>query len=232
MRRSSDPCALARAQRAGSLRIMCASRAMARVVTAAVCVCAAAGLLGAIGGCAFGTPAAISNIRYDLGPQKTSTYAGPLPTLRLFDVRAPASLDSDDILYRMSYADPHRTAAYANSHWTMRPAQLLTERVRGALAAHGAVLGGGQAANAPLLTIDLEQFEQVFDSESQSQGVLTARATLTRDGALIAQQTFVARAPASMPNAAGGVQALAAASDEFVAQLVAWLGMQTGAVVQ
>jgi cholesterol transport system auxiliary component len=205
---------------------------MARVVTAAVCVCAAAGSLGAIGGCAFGTPAAISNIRYDLGPQKTSTYAGPLPTLRLFDVRAPASLDSDDILYRMSYADPHRTAAYANSHWTMRPAQLLTERVRGALAAHGAVLGGGQAANAPLLTIDLEQFEQVFDSESQSQGVLTARATLTRDGALIAQQTFVARAPASMPNAAGGVQALAAASDEFVAQLVAWLGMQTGAVVQ
>ena len=43
---------------------------------------------------------------------------------------------------------------------------------------------------------------------------------------------LVQHSAASMPNAEGGVQALAAASDEFVAQLVAWLGMQTGAVVQ
>lgn len=200
---------------------------LARILTTMACVFAGASLIGVLGGCAVGTPSAISNIRYDLGPQKTTAYTGALQTLRLFDVRAPAALDTDDILYRLSYADPHRTAAYANSHWTMRPAQLLTERVRGALAAHGAVLGGGQAVSAPLLTIDLEQFEQVFDSESQSQGLLTARATLTHDGALIAQQTFVARAPARMPNAAGAVQALAAASDEFVAQLVAWLSMQT-----
>lgn len=197
-----------------------------------VCALAGAAVFGAIGGCAFDTPAAISNIRYDLGPQIPPAYSGPLPALRLFDVHAPAALDTDDILYRMSYADPRRTASYANSHWTMRPAQLLTVRVRGALAARGAVLSGGQAVNAPLLTIDLDQFEQVFDSESESQGTLTARATLTRDGALIAQQTFVARAPASTANAAGGVQALAAASDQFVAQLMAWLGMQAGAVAQ
>lgn len=237
MTRSSDPVApmAGRARPTGAMPNMRVPRSLARFLTVTARACVAAGLLGAIGalsGCAFGTPAAISNIRYDFGPRKTSAYSGPLPVLRVFDVRAPASLDTDDILYRMRYADPRRTAAYANSHWTMRPAQLLTERVRGALAAHGAVLGGGQTVSAPLLTIDLEQFEQVFDSESQSQGVLTARATLTRDGALIAQQTFMARAPASMPNAAGGVQALAAASDEFVAQLVAWLGMQTGAVVQ
>jgi len=193
-------------------------------------VLAAIALSGAIAGCTFGTPAAISNVRYDLGPPTPPVYVGPLPTLRLFDVRAPASLDTDDILYRMSYADPHRTAAYANSHWTMHPAQLLTERVRGALAARAPVLSGGETVNAPLLTIDLQQFEQVFDSESQSHAVLTARATLTRDGVLIAQQTFEARAPSSTADAAGGVQALAAASDEFVAQLVAWLGMQTSAV--
>ncbi|WP_425452725.1 ABC-type transport auxiliary lipoprotein family protein [Trinickia dinghuensis] len=206
--------------------------ARARVLTAAACLLAGAGFIVAMGGCALGTPAAIANVRYDLGPEKPVASPSPMTTLRLFDVRAPASLDTDDILYRMSYADPRRTAAYANSHWTMRPAQLLTERVRGALASHGAVLGGGQAVTAPLLTIDLEQFEQVFDSESESQGVLTARATLTRNGSLIAQQTFVARAPARMPNAAGGVQALADASDEFVAQLVAWLGMQAGTVTQ
>lgn len=203
---------------------------MAFMARVAACALTAVSLAGAIAGCTFGTPAAIANIRYDLGPQTPPAYLGPLPTLRLFDVRAPASLDTDDILYRMSYADPRRTAAYANSHWTMRPAQLLTERVRGALAARGAVLSGGEAVNAPLLTIDLQQFEQVFDSESQSHALLKARATLTRDGVLVAQQTFEARAPASMADAAGGVQALAAASDQFVAQLVTWLGMQASAV--
>lgn len=196
-------------------------------------VLAVAALLGAtLGGCTLGMPAAVSNIRYDLGPANPPAYVGTLPTLRLFDVRTPRALDSDDILYRLSYADPTQTAAYANSHWAMRPSQLLTERVRDALAAHGAVLGGGQAVNAPLLTIDLEQFEQVYDGQGQSHGALTARATLTHEGKVVAQQTFVARAPASMPNAAGGVHALAAASDDFVAQLVAWIGMQVGAVAQ
>lgn len=230
MTRTSDRSAPAQAPYVGSKAAARARSVLTRALPAAACVLAAYALSGAIAGCTFGTPAAISNIRYDLGPPTPPAYVGPLPTMRLFDVRAPASLDTDDILYRISYADPHRTAAYANSHWTMRPAQLLTERVRGALAARGAVLSGGEAVNAPLLTIDLQQFEQVFDSESQSHAVLTARATLTRDGVLIAQQTFEARAPSSMANAAGGVQALSAASDQFVAQLVTWLGMQASAV--
>lgn len=211
-----------------------------RVLTAVCVLVGGAGGLGSIGGCTLGLPAAVSNIRYDLGPapQPSAPYAGIAtgpgapPALRLFDVRAPRALETDDILYRMNYADPRRSAAYANSHWTMRPSQLLTERVRHALAARGEVVGGGQAVQAPLLTIDLEQFEQVFDSEGESHGALTARATLTRDGKVLAQQTFVSRAPASMPDAAGGVHALAAASDDFVAQLVAWLGMQGGTLAQ
>lgn len=221
-----------RSDRARMSRLVQA-RAALRELASIACALAAAGLLGtALVGCTLGMPAAVSNIRYDLGPANPPAYTGALPTLRLFDVRTPRVLDSDDILYRLSYADPTQTAAYANSHWAMRPSQLLTERVRDALAAHGAVLGGGQAVNAPLLTIDLEQFEQVYDGEGQSHGALTARATLTHEGKVVAQQTFVARAPASMPNAAGGVHALAAASDDFVAQLVAWLGMQVGAVAQ
>lgn len=193
-------------------------------------IAAAGWLSSTMSGCTLGMPAAVSDIHYDLGPAHAPAFAGSLPTLRLFDVRTPRALDSDDILYRLSYADPNQTAAYANSHWTMRPSQLLTQRVRDALAAHGTVLGSGQTVSAPLLTIDLEQFEQVFDGEGQSHGALTARATLTDEGKVLAQQTFLARAPASMPNAAGGVHALAAASDEFVAQLVAWLGMQADIV--
>jgi cholesterol transport system auxiliary component len=179
-----------------------------------------------VSGCSLATPAAVSDLRYDLGPAPSaSTQSQPLPAVRVFEVRAPRSLESDDILYRLSYADPHRTAVYAHSHWTMPPALLLTQRVRAALSAQGVVLAGGDIA-APLLTVDLEQFEQVFDSEGESHGAITARATLMRGGEVLAQHTFIARAPATMPNAAAGVGALSAASDDFVAQLVAWLGMQ------
>lgn len=221
--------------RAAAPRSRRAIWALARSLAAAACMLTAGlGLFGPMAGCTLGLPQAVSDIRYDFGPAPAdlASNAGALPPIRLFDVRAPRALETDDILYRMSYADPRQTAAYANSHWTMRPAQLLSERVRHALAAHGAVLGGGQAAQAPQLTIDLEQFEQVFDSEGQSHGALTARATLLKDGKVIAQRTFVARAPASMPNAAGGAHALATASDQFAAQLATWLGIEAGALTQ
>jgi cholesterol transport system auxiliary component len=179
-------------------------------------------------GCTLGTPAAVADLHYDLGPDaSTSEHSEPLPAVRLFDVRAPRALDSDAILYRLSYVDPHRTAVYAHSHWTMPPALLLTQRLRAALSTQGAVLAGGGDLAAPLLTVDLDQFEQVYDGEGQSHAAVTARATLMRGGQVFAQRTFIARAPAAMPNAAGGVRALSAASDEFVAQLITWLGMQT-----
>ncbi len=224
-----------KASRAAAPRSRSAIGALTRSLSAAACMLTLSlGLFGPMAGCTLGLPEAVSDIRYDLGPAPANpaSHAGGLPPIRLLDVRAPRVLETDDILYRMSYADPRQTAAYANSHWTMRPAQLLTERVRHALAAQGAVLGGGQAAQAPQLTIDLEQFEQVFDSEGESHGALTARATLLQGGKMVAQRTFVARAPASMPNAAGGAHALATASDEFVAQLAAWLDIQAGALAQ
>jgi cholesterol transport system auxiliary component len=198
--------------------------------TVAIGTAGAIGVAAALGGCAG--PGAAPGSRYDLGPANLPAQADPLPALRMYEVHAPRALDSDAILYRLSYADPRRTAAYANSHWTMTPAQLLTQRLRAVLSTHGTVLAGGTAVNAPLLTVDLEQFEQVFESEGKSHGALTARATLMREGKVLAQRTFIVRAPASMPDAAGGVDALAAASDDFVAQLVAWLGMQTLAFAQ
>ena len=80
--------------------------------------------------------------------------------------------------------------------------------------------------HAPVLKVDLSEFEQVFDSQSQSHAAVTARATLTQNGKVIGQRTFIARAPSSSADAAGGAQALAAASDDLVAQIGAWLGVQ------
>ena len=176
-------------------------------------------------GCA-GTPAAISDIRYDLGPPNPAASAGTQPAVKVLDVTAPDNLESDKLIYRLSYADAQQTASYANSHWTMAPSQLLTQRLRGALSSRGTVLTGADGVHAPVLKVDLSEFEQVFDSQSESHAAVTARATLTQNGKVIGQRTFLARAPSSSADAAGGAQALATASDDLVAQIGAWLGVQ------
>ncbi len=146
--------------------------------------------------------------------------------MKVLDVSAPDNLESDKLIYRLSYADAQQTASYANSHWTMAPSQLLTQRLRGALSSRGTVLTGADGVRAPVLKVDLSEFEQVFDSQSESHAAVTARATLTQSGKVISQRTFIARAPSSSADAAGGAQALAAASDDLVAQISAWLGVQ------
>lgn len=193
---------------------------------AALVALIAFGVLAA--GCA-GTPAAIADIRYDLGPPvrvDSAESAGSLPPIKVLDVSAPDTLDSDKLIYRLSYADARQTAAYANSHWTMAPSQMLTQRLRNALSSRGTVLTGADGVRAPVLKVDLSEFEQVFDSQADSHASVTARATLIQKGKVIGQHTFIARAPSKSADAAGGAQALAAASDDLVGQISAWLGAQ------
>src|SRR6266702_437820 len=108
---------------------MVMSRSIHRLLSprAALAVLLAFGVLAA--GCA-GTPSALSDIRYDLGPPNPAASAGTAPAVKVLDVSAPGMLESDKLIYRLSYADAQQTAAYANSHWTLPPAQLLTQRLR------------------------------------------------------------------------------------------------------
>jgi cholesterol transport system auxiliary component len=191
---------------------------------AALTACVAFAAAALVAACA-GNPSVLNDIRYDLGPPPATTVSGTLPPLKVLEVSAPSQLDNDGILYRLS-SDSQRTARYANSRWTMSPARLLTLRLRASLGAHATVLSGADAVQAPMLMVELDQFEQVFDSATESAGVLTARATLIQGGKVIGQRVFVARARAASPDAAGGVRALAAAADDFTGQLVAWLGAQ------
>lgn len=191
--------------------------------SAALAMLLAFGVLAA--GCA-GNPAALSDIRYDFGPPNPAASAGTQPAVKVLDVSAPDTLESDKLIYRLSYADAQQTASYANSHWTMAPSQLLTQRLRSALSSRGTVLTGADGVRAPVLKVDLSEFEQVFDSQSESHAAITARATLTQNGKVFGQRTFIARAPSSSADAAGGAQALAAASDDLVSQIGAWLGVQ------
>jgi cholesterol transport system auxiliary component len=176
------------------------------------------------------TPTAMPNARYDLGatPAANATAnATPMPPVKVLAVGAPRNLETDSFGYRLSYVDAQRTGSYSDSHWTMPPAQLLTQRLREALAARGPILSGADPVRAvPLLEVELTSFEQVFDAPEQSHGLVSVRATLTQQGRVVSQRSFVGNAPAPSADASGGAQALAAASDDVIAQLAAWLAAQ------
>jgi cholesterol transport system auxiliary component len=193
-----------------------------------IAVCALAGV-AVLTGCASNAPAT-PNERYDLGATPTanaSNNAAPMPPVKVLAVSAPRNLETDAFTYRLTYVDAQRTGSYSNSHWTMPPAQLFTQRLREALAARGPILSGADPVRAaPLLEVELTSFEQDFDAPQQSHGLVAVRATLTQQGRVLGQRSFTAKANAPTSDAAGGARALADASDDLIAQLSAWLAAQ------
>ena len=177
--------------------------------------------------CAFETPTSAVPKSYDFGPPPSYTRSNPaIPgTVLVASVRAPAWLEDDAIHYRLLYEDPSRTQSYATSRWSAEPAALMTDRLRSRVAAiaQGVVSPGYSARSDYTLRIELEDFSQHFAAPGQSTVMLRARATLlgSEARAIIAQRAFVVTRSAE-PNAAGAVNALAAATDTFLEDLVKW----------
>ncbi|MGH8809667.1 MAG: ABC-type transport auxiliary lipoprotein family protein [Noviherbaspirillum sp.] len=168
---------------------------------------------------------------YDLGPlrAKQANQAGTLPALppiSIADIGTPAWLDSRAIYFRLNYANEQQPRPYAESRWTMTPAQLLSQHLKSRIAyAGGVALSTSDGAlDVPVLRIDADDFTQNFDAPGQSNGQVDLRASVFKGRKLVAQKTFVRQAPAPSADAAGGTKALAAASDAVLADLIAWLG--------
>lgn len=180
----------------------------------------------ACAGCSF-TPAPAPPVaRFDFGPvppgNPTQILRHPLV---IYDVSAPAWLDSPSIYYRLAYQDAARPQAYADSRWVASPAELIATRLRGRLApsGKGGIVHPADGARASYaLRVELNEFTQVFDAPGRSRAVVRLRASVLGSRALIAQKSFSVERPASTPDAEGGVRALIGASDEAVDQLVAW----------
>lgn len=165
---------------------------------------------------------------FDLGPQPAYTNpaaAAIAATLLIPTVNASPWLDNTGIQYRLVYQDASRPETYAQNRWAVAPALMLTEhlRARFAGASRGVVSAQDGARADYVLRIELEDFSQSFDSAKASSATVRLRASLidltTR--ALQSQRTFSAQRPAA-PNAPGAVQALAAASDAVVEELLVW----------
>ncbi len=166
---------------------------------------------------------------YDLGAAPAAPAAQPRirATVLIHPIAAPTWLDSPAIGYRLNYQDASRQLTYANSRWTAPAAALLTQRLRLQLAtiSDGGVVNTADSARADYaLRVELEEFNQVFDTVESSRAVVVARASIinvARRG-LIAQKTFTIQKAAASSNAEGGVRALAGASGEVIEAIVAW----------
>jgi cholesterol transport system auxiliary component len=174
---------------------------------------------------------------YDFGPGPVAvpTAAATQPTIVLADLETSSGLENSALLYRLSYADANQLHPYALSRWNTSPLLLIRQRLREQLGRDRAVLDPSESAGLArvggalprVLRIDVEEFSHLFDSPSQSWGVLRLRASLfesTPAGErLLAQRSFAARQPARTHDAPGGVRALASATDALSEDLRQWL---------
>ena len=174
---------------------------------------------------------------YDFGPA-VSLVAGTAPTrgaLFLPEVEASGVLETPALLYRLGYEDPHQLRPYAYARWSAPPGQLVRQRLRDVLGAERAVLDAAAASSLArrggtppsVLRVELEEFSQLFESSSASKGVLRLRCTLLENTAggerLVAQRSFDVQRPAPSADAAGGVRALAAATEAAAQDIARWL---------
>jgi cholesterol transport system auxiliary component len=200
---------------------------------------ALAALLLVLAGCSALPSPPASFTRYDLGLMEAvpvTQAAVQLPPLVLADVQSPGLPEGlSSMYYRLAYANGQELRPYQSARWSQPPAQLVQQRLRARLGSQRALLGSQDSVSLPAqnlpvatLRVDVEEFSQVFDSATSSKGLVQLRASLigaqTRVGnILLGQQVFTARVPAATADAAGGARALAAATDEALAQMNSWL---------
>lgn len=192
-----------------------------------------------LGGCSALPQPPVRATLYDFGPgavSETPAASAPaLPTLALADVDTQGLADtSAAVYYRLAYADAHQLRPYMQARWSQPPATLVQQRLRERLGQRRAIL---QASDTPaargsgkptaVLRVALEEFSQVFQSPSQSSGLLRLRATVLdavpAGEVLVAQRVFVVQRPAPSADAAGGARALAEATDQAAQDLAQWL---------
>ncbi len=170
----------------------------------------------------FGTPSRTSG--------EASTDGAPpqrLAPLVLAQVGATQTLDSPAVLYRLAYANDQQLRPYSLARWSATPAELVRQRLRERLSADRTVLGPLDPGAALTLKIELDEFSQVFNTPADSVALVRMNATLTRSDLSgeqpVAQRSVVVRRPAETADAAGGVQALAAATDTAADEIAQWL---------
>jgi cholesterol transport system auxiliary component len=162
---------------------------------------------------------------FDMGLATAATNMPALPPLALAEVNTPEWLDSPAIFYRFAYDSARQPRPYANSRWSMPPAQLFAQRFKSQMSQAGGTLlsASDGVTGIPVLHLDADEISQVFDAPEHSTGMVAMRLSVLDGRRLLGQKSFVRRVPAPSADAAGGVDAIAAASDAVIADMLQWL---------
>jgi cholesterol transport system auxiliary component len=164
--------------------------------------------------------------RYDFGPPAALQPPAAMRPLLALQVQASPALDTPAMLYRLDYADARQLRVYAQSRWAMLPAELLQQRLRAGLGSAYTLVPGLDGATR-VLHVELEELSHVYLTPEHSYGLLRMRVTLLQRGGagdqVLAQRDLQFQQAAVRPDAASGVQALGAATEAAVAELVRWL---------
>ena len=165
--------------------------------------------------CAGGRPAE-EVAYYDLSAAEAGVAT--LPFLRTVEVAAPSWLDSGALQYRLNYRNASQRQVYIRSRWVAAPAELLEQFLKRSLL-------GDASRGQCRLRLELDEFQQVFDTPEASRGVIEVRASLYGGAGRtqMARQNFHLSHPAASADARGGMAALGAAASDLSRQLRAWL---------
>jgi ABC-type uncharacterized transport system auxiliary subunit len=142
------------------------------------------------------------------------------------DVTEPSWLRTRDIFYRLDYAAPSSPRRYAMSQWVATPGELVTLRLRDAVASANAgyTLTASNGSGGYSLQATLEEFTQVFTETAKSDCIVQLRVSLWKSADQItAERVFRIEKTAQAPDASGGATCLASAVNMDVNEIVQWL---------
>ncbi|MFA9275547.1 MAG: ABC-type transport auxiliary lipoprotein family protein [Candidatus Aquirickettsiella gammari] len=191
--------------------------------------CFLIGLVSLLGACASTGVSQQFDFGDDINSKGTAVKVLPSPlTIQLAEIQVPVSLESSAMLYRLQYDNGQELKPYAQSRWSMPPAQLLKQRIKAQINRQGgAVMGSSDGVKAlPLVRLELEEFSQHFSHPHQSQVQIRWRASLIKNNQLLGQKVFSAHAQCDSPDAKGGAKAMPQASDVVITELIHWLQTQ------
>jgi cholesterol transport system auxiliary component len=180
-----------------------------------------------LAGCGVGRISAPPTL-FDLGADKLAALSLPARAPIGLTFRAVPALSDTGVIWRIDGSTA--VQAYASSRWVSAPYDLVRQRLTERLSGQGPVLSGQGpvltefARTLPQVQLTLLRFEQVFAPSGQtSEGRIVLQALLLQDGQVKGQLRIDEVAVAPTQDAAGGVQALRAATDAAADHLAQWL---------
>lgn len=178
-----------------------------------------------LAGCSVGQSGPAMN-QLDLGALPTDASSqNPTPNPRLA-VAIPSGLSiglvqTTAVVWRLGANGVPQT--YASFKWIAPPATMLRQRLIDRLSRQGPVLQSGFGDKTPVLNMNLQQFEQVFQSNGQSEAVLRLQVVLTRGLTILGSDVLYERVPAQSADAVAGAQALGIASNLVADRVAIWV---------